>query len=227
MEVTMKRFKITDLLIGIIFTLLFISIAVVITINFRPLYYMDINRLNIEADSGIPKNVIIENYDALIDYSSPFFKDDLVFPTLTASESGLQHFTEVKNIFTSLYFLGAITLILGIIIIIYKSKKNDYSYLLVSSITAIVLPLLLGFYLFLDFDRAFVIFHKIFFKNDYWLFDPSTDPVITILPDTYFLHCALLIILLVLLFSIIFIAVYLWKKRHLSIKYRKNKGLKF
>ncbi|MDF2943437.1 MAG: hypothetical protein K0S01_2295 [Herbinix sp.] len=226
MEVNMKRFKITDLLIGIIFTLLFISLAVVITINFRPLYYMDINLLNIEADSGFSKNVILENYNALIDYSSPFFKEALVFPTLAASASGLQHFIEVKNIFTSFYVLGAITLILGIIIIIQKSKKNDFSYLLVSAITAIILPSLLGFFLFLDFDRAFVIFHKIFFKNDYWLFDPSTDPVITILPDAFFLHCALLIILIVLLFSILFISVYFWKKRRLSIKYRRNKGLK-
>ncbi|MHB8131340.1 MAG: lipoprotein intramolecular transacylase Lit, partial [Mobilitalea sp.] len=64
-------------------------------------------------------------------------------------------------------------------------------------------------------------------KNDYWLFDPSTDPVITILPDTFFLHCALLIILIVLVFSIIFLVTYFWKKQHLSIKYRKNKGLRF
>jgi integral membrane protein (TIGR01906 family) len=227
MVILMKHFKITDIPIGIIFTLLFISLAVVITINFRPLYYMDIDYLDIEADSGFTKDVITENYDVLIDYSSPFFKGNLVFPSLTASASGLQHFVEVKNIFTSFYILGAITLVMGILIIIYKAKNNDFSYLLVSAITAIVLPLILGFFLFLDFDRAFVIFHKIFFKNDYWLFDPSTDPVITILPDTFFLHSALLIILIVLLCSISFITVFIWKKRRLSIKYRKNKGLRF
>ncbi len=223
----MKRFKITDVLIGILFTLLFISVAVVITINFRPLYYMDINSLNIEANSGLSREVIVENYNALIDYCSPFFKGELVFPTLTASASGLQHFTEVKDIFTSFYVLGAITLALGIIIIIQKAKNKDISYLLVSSITAIVLPLILGMYLSIDFDRAFILFHKLFFKNDYWLFDPSTDPVITMLPDTFFLHCAILIISIVLLSSIIFLATYIWKKQHSSIKYRKNKGLKF
>ncbi|MHB8132557.1 MAG: DUF1461 domain-containing protein, partial [Mobilitalea sp.] len=118
----MKRFKITDLLIGILFTLLFISLAVVITINFRPLYYMEIEPLNIEADSGLSRDAIVDNYDALIDYSSPFFKGDLVFPSLTASQSGLQHFVEVKNIFTWFYILGAITLVLGILIIIQKTK---------------------------------------------------------------------------------------------------------
>lgn len=223
----MKRFKITDILIGIIFTLLFISIAVVITINFRPLYYMDIDRLNIVEDSGFSKDVIVENYNALIDYSSPFFRGDLIFPTLAASESGLKHFEEVKNIFTSFYILGSITLILGIIIIIQKAKNKDFSYLLVSAITAIILPLVLGIYMYLDFDRAFVIFHKIFFNNDLWIFDPETDPVITILPDTFFMHSAILIISIVFLFSAVFAAVYIWKRKHFSIRYRKNNGLKF
>lgn len=222
----MKRFKLTDLLIGIIFMFLFISISVVITINFRPLYYMDINLLSIEAESGIPKDEILKNYNALIDYCSPFFRGELKFPTLAASESGLSHFAEVKNIFTSFYVIGAITLILGIFIIVKKSKSKDYGYLLVSAITAIVLPLLLGFFMALNFDRTFILLHKLFFNNDDWLFDPFSDPVITILPDSFFLHCAIMIISIVILFSAIFLVVYLTKRSHSSIKYRKNKGLR-
>ncbi len=223
----MKRFKITDIVIGIVFTLLFISLSVVFTINFRPLYYMDVGLLNIEAASGLPKSEILQNYNALIDYSSPFFKGALEFPTLAASESGLQHFIEVKNIFTSFYYLAAFTLIIAVIIIVYKKKKGDFSYLLVSSITAVVLPLLIAFFMALDFDRAFLLFHKLFFKNDYWLFDPATDPVIMMLPDSFFLHCALLIIVIVLLFSAAFAALYFWKRTHSSIKYRHNSKLHF
>ena len=222
----MKHFKITDLLIGIIFTLLFISIAVVITVNFRPLYYMDIDALNIETESGIQKDVISENYNALIDYSSPFYKGELKFPSLTASESGLSHFAEVKNIFTSFYILGAVTLILGVIIIVYKSRRKEISYLLVSAITAIVLPLLLGLFMGINFDKTFILFHKLFFNNNDWLFDPATDPVITILPDTFFMHCAILIILIVILFSIVFLTIYMVKRKNIHIKYRKNRGLK-
>lgn len=222
----MKRFKFTDLLIGIIFTLLFISVAVVITINFRPLYYMDIDLLTIDESSGFDKTIIKENYDALIDYSSPFFQGELIFPSLAASESGLFHFVEVKNIFTAFYILGAFTLALGIIIIVQKARNKDFTYLLVSAITAIVLPTLLGLFMSLDFDRTFYLFHKLFFNNDYWIFDPETDPVITILPDTFFMHCAIMIILLVLLFSIVFLILYFWKRKHVHIRFRKNKGLK-
>lgn len=222
----MRKFKITDLLIGIIFTLLFISIAVVITVNFRPLYYLDINLLHIADTSGLSKDVIRENYDALIDYSFPFFQGPLQFPTLPSSENALIHFAEVKDIFTSFYILGMITLVLGIIIIIQKRKIKDISYLLVSAITAVVLPSILAVFLAVNFDRAFVLFHKLFFSNDYWLFDPTTDPVITILPDTFFMHCALMIIVIVVLFSIAFLTVYLLRKQHTGIKFRKNKGLK-
>ncbi len=222
----MKRFKITDVLIGIIFTLFFISLAVVITINFRPLYYIDIGLLDIESSSGLSKDVIKENYNALIDYSSPFYRGELKFPSIQSSASGIKHFDEVKNIFTCFYILGAVTLILAIIIAVQKRKYKDFSYLKVTSITAVVLPLLVGLSVMIDFDRAFVIFHKLFFRNDDWLFDPVTDPVITILPDTFFLHCALMIIVLVLLSSMICLVIFIKSKRHLSIKYRKNKGLK-
>ncbi|MDF2586465.1 MAG: conserved rane protein of unknown function [Anaerocolumna sp.] len=199
----MKRFKITDIFIGVAFTFVLISIGVIAAVNFRLLYYIDIGALNIAETSGYSEEVIIENYDALIDYNSPFFKGDLKFPSLPASEQGLQHFVEVKNIFNSFYVIALISFILCLAVIIYKAKKKDKSYLLVSSITVLVLPAIVGIGCAINFDKAFVVFHKIFFRNDYWLFDPSTDPVITILPDTFFLHSLVVIIAFVVLGSII------------------------
>ena len=199
----MKRFKFTDILIGFVFTLLFISIGVIAAVNFRFIYYLDISNLNIEASSGISRDDIIENYDALIDYNSPFYKGDLKFPTLPASTSGLTHFSEVKNIFVSFYYIGFVTLIAAIIIIFYKRRKKDFSYLLVSSVTVLVIPAIAAIGCSINFDETFIIFHKIFFRNNYWLFDPVTDPVITILPDTFFLHELLVIIAFVVLGSLI------------------------
>ena len=54
------------------------------------------------------------------------------------------------------------------------------------------------------------------FSNDYWLFDERTDPVINILPDEFFLHCALLIILLILAASLIMGLIYLRQKKRRS-----------
>ena len=73
----------------------------------------------------------------------------------------------------------------------------------------------------LDFDRAFVIFHALFFPGKTnWLFDWRTDPVILILPETFFRNCALLILALVMLWCAVLIFADLW-----AGKRRKQRGL--
>ena len=63
-----RRFKKTDLLIGFVFFLLLLSIGVIFTVNFRPLYYLDVKLLHIPETSGYTREEIIANYNALIDY---------------------------------------------------------------------------------------------------------------------------------------------------------------
>ena len=46
----------------------------------------------------------------------------------------------------------------------------------------------------LDFNRAFVIFHAIFFPGkDNWIFDSATDQIILVMPEEFFCNCAILI----------------------------------
>lgn len=196
------KFKISNLLIGIVFTLFFISIGVIFAVNFRPLYYFDIDYLSIPESSGYDKELIRRNYDVLIDYNSPFYKGELEFPDLQSSPQGLQHFEEVKDIFVIFYYLAFITLIACTAIIIYKKKKKDKTYLLTSSITVVVLPLVVALVSAINFDRVFTLFHKVFFRNDYWIFIPQFDPIINILPQTFFLHSLILILVVILLGSL-------------------------
>ena len=52
----------------------------------------------------------------------------------------------------------------------------------------------------LDFNRAFTVFHTIFFPGkDNWIFDAATDQVILILPEAFFRNCAILILVLIVL----------------------------
>ena len=52
----------------------------------------------------------------------------------------------------------------------------------------------------LDFDRAFVVFHSLFFPGKTnWLFDPRTDEIINILPQEFFMNCALLILAILII----------------------------
>ena len=55
-----------------------------------------------------------------------------------------------------------------------------------------------------DFDRAFAIFHSVFFPGkENWLFDPATDPVILLLPEEFFRHCAIAIAASLLLLCLV------------------------
>jgi D-alanyl-D-alanine carboxypeptidase len=74
-----------------------------------------------------------------------------------------------------------------------------------------------------DFDHYWRIFHTIFFTNDLWLLDPSTDMLINIVPLEFFIalveRCALLFIgfiLILLVPSIIYLVI------HKKNKHRKR-----
>ncbi len=197
-----------DGMTAFILFLFILSFSVTFTLNFRPLYYMDIEHLDIEWESGIPKDEIRENYDVLIDYNSMFTDEELEFPTLAMSETGKIHFEEVKVIFVLFQKMALVTAILGFLLIFAQKKRRGGRYLKYTGIITIVIPALLGTLIAMNWDKAFVLFHRIAFDNDYWIFDPETDPVITILPDAFFLHCALMIIGLVVAGSVFCFVLY-------------------
>ena len=48
-------------------------------------------------------------------------------------------------------------------------------------------------------DVVFETFHRVLFRNNYWLFDVSQDPIIQVLPDAFFFQCAIVIFAIILL----------------------------
>ena len=179
--------------LALILTLAIIGISVVGTLAFRPLYYRDMKALEIAEYSGYPEAEIRENYDALIDYNMAWRDGDLSFPTLPMSENGKTHFEEVKEIFDIFKYLAVFGSILGVAGIVFMAMKKEYRYLKMTAVVSCGLPVVLGILVALFWDKVFVIFHELFFNNDYWIFDYRTDPIILLLPDEFFMHCAFLI----------------------------------
>ena len=179
--------------LALILTLAIIGISVVGTLAFRPLYYHDMKALEIAEYSGYPEAEIRENYDALIEYNMAWRDGDLSFPTLPMSENGKTHFEEVKEIFDIFKYLAVFGSILGVAGIVFMAMKKEYRYLKMTAIVSCGVPVVLGILVALFWDKVFVIFHELFFNNDYWIFDYRTDPIILLLPDEFFMHCAFLI----------------------------------
>lgn len=199
----------SNLLLAFIGFLFIFSFSVVLTLNLRTIYYFDIHYLQLEQATGLTEETIRENYDALIDYNliTKHVKE-LEFPDFQMSEHGRIHFAEVKNIFVMIQILCVVSGILLAVGLVKKLFRRDYGSLKLMSVMTFFIPLVLGILAVWNWDAFFVKFHELFFDNNYWIFDPAADPVITILPDTFFFHCAAAILLFLLLGCIITGALY-------------------
>lgn len=195
------------LLLPLLLMIFILTFSITLTLNFRPLYYHDIQALKIEQTSGFSKKVIYKNYNELIDYNSIFHRKPLNL-TMKMSKKGRIHFEEVKKIFSVLQILMFISLIGSLYLGSRHFQRKDYTFLKTASIITPAFPLISGMIIAANWNKAFILFHKILFHNDYWIFDEYFDPVIKILPDTFFFHCALMIIFLIILGSSLCFAIY-------------------
>jgi integral membrane protein (TIGR01906 family) len=65
-----------------------------------------------------------------------------------------------------------------------------------------------------DFDKAFRVFHTVFFPGkDNWVFDPHADEIIKAMPEEFFMNCAILIISSIVIISLLLILLGATAKR--------------
>lgn len=194
-----KQYPLLQIIFSLSLCLFIIGTAVKLTLMFKPLYYFDIEYLKIEEFSGFGKNEIIRNYDYVIDYLLSSKDQEFKLPSIPYSKYGQIHFKDVKRIFNAIDILFAATGAISIIGIFTNLKNRSFHFLKQTSSMLILLPAVLLTAFMINFDRAFTLFHKIFFRNDYWQFDPDIDPIINILPEEFFFHSALMIVIIIVL----------------------------
>ena len=205
--------KIINVISSVIFSVLIISAIIKFTVGFKQLYYFDIDYLNIPILSGLSKEEIKNNYDYMIDYNLDKESREFELPSIRSSENGKIHFEEVRNIFQVLNKIFNISLIFSIIILIINILNKNIEFFKTTSKTLIVIPLILMAPIILDFDGSFILFHKLMFNNDYWIFDPTLDPVINILPEEFFFHSGMMILILIIIASLTNYSIYKYLKR--------------
>ena len=200
--------KILNVIFSICFSIFIITTAINFTVSFKQLYYYDIDKLNIPKLSNLSKEEIKLNYDYLIEYNLSKNVDEFEMPTIKSSNQGKIHFEEVRDIFQNVNKISRICLIISLIGIIIGIKNKDIQILNYTSKALITIPIILAIPIVINFEDTFVVFHKLMFSNDYWIFDPRLDPVINILPEEFFFHAGIMILGIVLLVSIILYMIY-------------------
>lgn len=197
----MKR--LLNILISFSLAIFIISGSVILGLRCKSLYYYDVKELNISEMSGFTEEEIKQNYDYLIDYNLNKNVEEFHLPTIKYSKEGKIHFEEVRNIFQivkKVFYISGLISVLGIILSI---KNKNMKFLNTASIMTILLPIITAIPLMINFNYFFIKFHETVFSNDYWIFDPSIDPVINMLPQDVFFHIGIFILAIILMISIL------------------------
>ena len=203
--------KAFSILLAIVLALFAISASISAPILCRPFYYAHIEALDMPEKTGWTHGQIREAFDDVMDFllkGEEFKTGDLLW-----SDSGMTHFADCKVLFHLDLWIFAVTAILLLAaFILFRGKKEKPARLAGRgpSFWAGVLILVLfggfGAFAAADFDRAFTVFHKIFFPGKTnWVFDPRTDQIILVMPEEFFRNCAILIAALLAVFVLIYL----------------------
>ena len=207
--------KIIPILFIINTSLWIISFSIAFVLLFRPFYYWHIKLLDIESKTGYTEIEIREAYDDVINYC--IYNKPFKTGTFKYSEEGKDHFKDCRKLFLINFIILGITTIFLIIKLLFNNqiKIKKYSLSFWSGIGNI------SFFLFLflitiliGFDNIFIKFHQLFFQGKTnWLLNPDKDQIINILPEQFFMNCAIFILGIIIIFSEIIIIYGIFVKK--------------
>ena len=215
----MKQSKILSVLLAVLTACLVLSSSVAVPILCRPFYYAHIGPLGLVQATGLTEEAIRQAYDEMLDFclGAPEFSTG----ALSWSQSGRDHFADVRVLFLLDLAVLALSAALLLLWFLLSRRMDLVPRPLLGRGTGFwaaaglgIVFAVVGLLASLDFERAFVVFHALFFPGkDNWLFDPAVDQIILILPEVFFRNCALLIGGLILLWCAILIGTDLWLGR--------------
>lgn len=184
----------------------------------RGFYYAQIAPLNLEEASGLSEAEIRNAYDEVLDYCTGK-SDEFSAGVLPFSDEGASHFADCRKLFILDFEIFGVSLLLIAALTVYRRRRGLHEFCGRSSAFwgaagicgAICAAAALAA---TDFDRAFEVFHGIFFPGkDNWIFAPKLDPIIKLMPEAFFRNCAILIAVLIVAASAIIIISDLRKKK--------------
>lgn len=209
-----------DTFLGIVraalIALVMLTGAIAVPILFRPFFYLHIKPLDLANAAGLTAEQVKTAYNEMLDFCIGLTETFSV-GALPFSESGRQHFEDVRKLFLlDLRVLAvAVILLAGVMLLQRKKPLRLWGHTpgFWGAAALGTAGVVIGGLAALDFDRAFTVFHQLFFPGkDNWVFSSVQDPVINILPAEFFRNCAILILTIILISSI-FLLIYDRKSR--------------
>lgn len=203
--------KINKLVIGILLALYMASLSVAISGDFEINMYKSIlSEMNLERYVNLEKDEVEKDITHLIEYTLNAEIKELRLNYFELSSDSAYHFKEVKHIVNSINQIALYMTPFVLAIVVWIIARNQKGYLKYTVITSVVILSVIGVSFLLFEDWSFEFFHRLVFKNEYWIFDPRIDPIIYVLPQRFFINSLYLILSIYLGFNVI--AFYIERK---------------
>ena len=187
------------------------------TFHMVPFFSRHYERYNVPETIGIDKDELMYVTAQLLDYMRGRRDDLIVYATINGelqtffSERDIRHMEDVLELYNIAFLIRNIAfwllLFLILAMILFKapvlevlarcSREVLVTFLLLLGVLAVVIAL--------DWDHAFIVFHEIFFDNDYWILTPGADPLIDMVNHPFFLNISIIMAALLILFSAVII----------------------
>lgn len=210
--IVLKTSKPAAAVLSVLLALVVLTGSIAVPLLCRPFYYAHIGPMGLEG-WGLTEEEIITAYNEMMDFCLGR-REAFSAGVLRFSSSGADHFADVRGLF--LLDLRVLTcaavLLLAVLAVCGWKKVRPYRFLgrgpgAWAAAGLGVTFLTVGGLAALDFDRAFVVFHSLFFPGkDNWIFNWQEDPIILFLPQDFFRNCAILILALLLAWCAVLLA---------------------
>lgn len=200
----MKTRKLLTVSLSLLTAVILFTAAIAVPILCRPFYYAHIKPLRLCEQTGLTRAEVKTAFDEMLDFC--LGGKEFSTGVLRWSEEGKSHFEDVRVLFLmDLRALAGAVILLAVLLLAARLTGRRPARLLGRGPTfwagagLAAVGAVIGALAAMDFDRAFTVFHALFFpgKNN-WLFDPGKDQIINILPQAFFMHCAMLILAVLL-----------------------------
>lgn len=194
-------------------------------------YSMEYDKYNIPAQISVPKDELMTVTGELLSYMKGDREDLVIYATVDNqyreffNDREKAHMVDVKDLFAVGFYIRNIALLaflLSIFLLLFL-KIHPWPVIIRTGRIIIAGFLILAFTLFaiiaLDFDKAFTVFHELFFNNDLWILNPNTDLLVNIVPTGFFVDIAALVGIIFVSLSLVTIGgctLYLRYKRRKS-----------
>jgi len=201
--------------VAICLVLIIVSQSIIFPTFFMPFFRWQYERLDVAATVQMEKDELMRVTTELLDYMRNRIASlEEVYGVVAGEERRffsdieIRHMIDVLDLYNIAFmirnvaFFIIIGLVLGMVLLRHRvlyvlsccCREVLVGFLLLSAILVGIIAA--------NFERAFDIFHRIFFNNDYWILDPREDLLINMVPLDFFIHISIFIALLVVISSL-------------------------